>query len=67
MGRAVIVDLSGLDRALKGLEESVRALKSIVERADRGVPVRYQDDGTETGPGDDAREGPAPTEQERLP
>lgn len=62
MGRAVIVDLSGLDRALKGLEEAVRVLKSIVERADRAVPVRYQEvDGSEPGAAleEEAKHGPA--------
>ena len=44
MGRAVIIDLSRLDRAVKLLEEGVTALRSIVDRAERGVPVSYTEE-----------------------
>lgn len=58
-GRAVIVDLSGLDRAVKDLEDGIRALKVIVERAEKGVPVRYEEDGNEPTPVEEAGHGPA--------
>lgn len=53
------MDLSGLDRAVKDLEDGIRALKVIVERAEKGVPVRYEEDGNEPTPVEEAGHGPA--------
>ena len=44
MGRAVIVDLGELDRIAKQLDEACAKMRGLVERAERGVPVRYQEE-----------------------
>ena len=44
MGRAVIVDLASLDTIAKAIEENVAKLRALVDRAERGVPVRYTED-----------------------
>jgi hypothetical protein len=44
MGRAAIIDLSAIDEALKNMEETVAKLRAIVDRAHRGVPLRYEEE-----------------------
>ena len=44
MGRAVIVDLSEIDRVAKAMEEACTKMRTIVDRAERGVPVRYTEE-----------------------
>ena len=44
MGRAVIVDLSEIDRVAKTMEEACAKMRTIIERAERGVPVCYTEE-----------------------
>ena len=44
MGRAVIVDLGELDRIAKQIDEACAKMRVLVERAERGVPVRYTEE-----------------------